>query len=146
VQQSGIKNSIIGHGCVVKGCVENSVLSSGVRVDEQAVVRDSVLMANTVVGYHSIVDHSIVDEEVSIGRFSYIGFESSATRNNESITILGKRASVPSHTAIIQGCKIQPYTVLNNHHANVITPDNVDSYLTESCGRSVKQRLAVNER
>lgn len=146
VQQSGIKNSIIGHGCVIKGCVENSILSSGVQVDEQAVIRNSVLMADTIVGYHSVVDHSIVDEQVSIGRFSYIGFEASTARDNKSITILGKRVSVPSHTAVIRSCRIQPYTVLTNHHANVITPDNVDSYLAESCVRSVKQRLAVNER
>jgi glucose-1-phosphate adenylyltransferase len=146
VQQNGIKNSIIGPGCVIKGCVENSILSSGVQVDEQAVIRNSVLMADTIVGYHSVVDYSIVDEQISIGRFSYIGFEASTARDNKSITILGKRVSVPSHTAVIRSCRIQPYTVLTNHHANVITPDNVDSYLTESCVRSVKQRLAVIER
>jgi glucose-1-phosphate adenylyltransferase len=145
VQQGMIKNSLIGFGCVIKGCVENSILSPGVRVDERAVVRNSVLMANTSVGYHSVVDRSIVDEEVSIGRFSYIGFESSAGRINKGITVLGKGVSVPSHTAVIRSCRIQPHVVLPNHRANVITPDSACSCQSEPC-LSVKQRLAVNER
>ena len=44
-----VHRSLISHGCVINGMVVNSVLSPGVRVDVGAVVRDSIIMFDTVV-------------------------------------------------------------------------------------------------
>ena len=44
-----VHRSMISHGCVINGTVVNSVLSPGVRVDVGAVVRDSIVMFDTVI-------------------------------------------------------------------------------------------------
>ena len=122
---SSIENSIISPGCVIKGRVENSILSPGVQVDEHAVVKNSILMSNVCVGIHSVVDSCIADEEVHVGDFCYVGFGSGHDHMPEH-TLLGKGASIVSHTAIARGCKIMPYTnptesarkvFVNDYHA-----------------------------
>ena len=106
---SVIENSIISPGCVIKGRVENSILSPGVQVDEHAVVKNSILMSNVCVGTRSVVDSCIADEEVHIGEFCYVGFGSNDGHMPEH-TLLGKGASITSHTAIARGCKVMPYS------------------------------------
>jgi len=106
---SNIESSIISPGCVIKGRVENSILSPGVQVDEHAVVKNSILMSNVCVGTRSVVDSCIADEEVHIGEFCFVGFGSSRDHMAE-YTLLGKGASVTSHTAIARGCKVMPYS------------------------------------
>jgi glucose-1-phosphate adenylyltransferase len=122
---SSIENSIISPGCVIKGRVENSILSPGVQVDEHAVVKNSILMSNVSVGLHSVVDSCIADEEVHIGEFCYVGFGNNGDHKAEC-TLLGKGASIISHTAIARGCKVMPYSnptesarkvFVNDYHA-----------------------------
>ena len=43
-----VHKSLISHGCVIAGTVVNSVLSPGVRVDVGAVVRDSIVMFDSI--------------------------------------------------------------------------------------------------
>jgi len=104
-----VENSIISPGCVIKGRVENSILSPGVKVDECAVVKNSILMSNVSVGLHSMVDSCIADEEVNIGEFCYVGFGSDH-RETAECTLLGKGAAISPHTAIARGCKIMPFS------------------------------------
>ncbi|MGP8079440.1 MAG: glucose-1-phosphate adenylyltransferase family protein [Dehalococcoidales bacterium] len=106
---SHIQNSIISPGCVIKGHVENSILSPGVHVEEQAVVKNSIIMSNVFIGVHSIVDSCIADEDVNIGDFCYLGFGKNNNNNREYI-LLGKGSSISAHTAIARGCKITPYS------------------------------------
>ena len=70
---ANVHRSLISHGCVVNGTVERSVLSPGVRVDPGAIVRDSVIMFDTVVRAGAVVDRAIVDKEVSIGPNAVVG-------------------------------------------------------------------------
>ena len=107
-QQGNVRHSLTSPGCVIEGEVENSILSHGVRVEEKAVVRNSVVMANTVIGKHSVVDYCILDEEVTIGKFCYIGFGESLISGNWDITVLGRKVVVPPFTAIGRNCKILP--------------------------------------
>lgn len=122
-----VEGSIISQGCVVKGRVENSVLSSGVYVDKLAVIRNSVLMANVFVGYHSVVDRCILDEEVSVGRLCYIGFGKSLISSGSDITVVGKGVTVPNRTAIGHSCKILPHVGPADFTTNVVSPGSVVS-------------------
>jgi len=54
-------------GGVINGTVVNSVLSPGVRVDVGAVVRDSIIMFDTVIRTGAVVDRAIIDKEALIG-------------------------------------------------------------------------------
>jgi glucose-1-phosphate adenylyltransferase len=107
-KEGRVVNSLISPGCVINGRVENSVLSPGVQVAEQAIVRNSVVMADASIGYHSIVDGCIIDENVNVGEFCYVGFGAGLLRGNREITVLGKDVTVPDRTAIGRKCRVVP--------------------------------------
>ena len=127
-----VENSIISPGCVIKGRVENSILSPGVKVDECAVVKNSILMSNVSVGLHSVIDSCIADEEAIIGEFCYVGFGSDRKRTAEC-TLLGKGVTISPHTAVARGCKIMPFSnpaesarnvfIKNHRSMSVIQPE-----------------------
>jgi glucose-1-phosphate adenylyltransferase len=108
---SNIEHTLISPRCVIKGKVENSILSPGVWVDECATVRNSILLHKVFVGYHSVVDSCIVDEEVSIGKYCCVGFGKDH-KKIEEYALLGKGITISSYTAVARGCKIMPYVNL----------------------------------
>jgi glucose-1-phosphate adenylyltransferase len=120
VQTANIKTSIISPGCIIKGNVENSILSPGVMVEEKAVVKNSVILSDSFIGDHSIVERCIVDEDVSIGKFCYMGFGSTLMPGNWDITVIGKGVTVPSYTAIGRNCKVLPNVTAADFTTNAI--------------------------
>ena len=107
-RQDGVKHSLISPDCTIKGTVENSVLSTGVKIEKDAVVRNSVILAHTTIGPHSLIDRCILDENVRVGEFSYIGYANDHFSDSRDITIIGKGTTVPSGTAIGHNCKVLP--------------------------------------
>ena len=75
-----VKNSLVSDGCVVEGTVENSILFRGVKVGKGAVVRNSVIMQDTVIGDGVKLNCVITDKNVVI-------------RDNR----------------VLSGCEVQPY-------------------------------------
>ena len=61
-----IKNSLITEGCVIKGEVDNSVLFSGVYIEEGAKVTNSVIMCDTRICKNSKVDRAIFGRKVLV--------------------------------------------------------------------------------
>jgi len=120
-----IDNSLISPGCLIKGRVENSILSPGVRVKENAVVRDSVVMASASIGYHSVIDRCVLDEGVNVGKFCYAGFGSGLVPGNREITVLGKDVTVPDHTAIGRRCKISPRVEASAFKAGIVPSGSI---------------------
>jgi glucose-1-phosphate adenylyltransferase len=111
---ANIHNSMVSHGCWVAGTVERSVLSPGVRVDIGAVVRDSIVLFDTVIRAGAIVDRSIIDKQASIGPNVHIGEgddlatpnRQEPTRLNTGITVIGKRAIIPRGVRIGRNCRV----------------------------------------
>jgi glucose-1-phosphate adenylyltransferase len=109
-----VHRSLISHGCVINGTVVNSVLSPGVRVDVGAVVRDSIVMFDSVIRSGAVVDKSILDKEVVVGPGAMIGVgpdddrpnRHEPTRLNTGITVVGKRAVIPRGARIGRNVKI----------------------------------------
>ena len=64
--ESKIERSIISGGSNIYGEVYNSVIGSGVTIEEGTVVRDSIIMKNTVIGKNCVIDHAIIAEEVEV--------------------------------------------------------------------------------
>ncbi|MBI4303681.1 MAG: NTP transferase domain-containing protein [Chloroflexi bacterium] len=124
-QQGTIISSLVSPGCVIKGHVENSILSPGVWVDEKAVVRNSVLLSNAFVGYHSVVDHCILDEGATVGKFCYTGYGTSL--NSGDITVIGRNVTVPPHTAVGRSCTIFPHIGAADFSTNVVPSGTVMS-------------------
>lgn len=63
---SSVKNSLIGDGCIIEGTVENSVLFRGVKVGKGAVVKNCILMQDTVIGTKCDINYVITDKIVKI--------------------------------------------------------------------------------
>ncbi len=61
-----VENSYITEGCVIEGCVKNSVLGTNVKVAKGARVIDSVIMPGTVIGENANVTRCIVAENMKI--------------------------------------------------------------------------------
>ena len=61
-----IKNSMIADGCIIEGEVENSIIFRNVKVARGAVVKNSIIMQNTVLGENSSLNCIIADKNVVI--------------------------------------------------------------------------------
>jgi len=61
-----VENSLISDGCVIEGTVINSVLSRAVRVEKGAVVKNSIIMQDSVVETGVELDYVVFDKEVHI--------------------------------------------------------------------------------
>jgi glucose-1-phosphate adenylyltransferase len=65
-QTGRVINSLVADGCVIKGEVIHSVLAPGVRVERGAVVRDAVVMGDTVIRSGARVSGCILDHDTQI--------------------------------------------------------------------------------
>jgi len=66
MQEAKVGNSLVSNGCVVEGTVENSVLARGVRIGRNAVVRNSIIMQNTVIADDAVLEYVICDKDQSV--------------------------------------------------------------------------------
>jgi glucose-1-phosphate adenylyltransferase len=110
---SQVHRSLISHGCIINGTVVNSVLSPGVRVDVGAVVRDSIVMFDSVIRSGAVVDRAILDKEVVVGAGAIVGEGPDDTPNkvepqrlNTGITVVGKRSAIPRGARIGRNVRI----------------------------------------
>jgi glucose-1-phosphate adenylyltransferase len=106
--EARVEQSLISHGCVIEGVVERSVLSPGVHIGRGAIVRDSIVMFDAVVGSGAMVDHAIIDKEVRIGRDAKIGVGEMPGAPNRAtpdmlatgLVVIGKQAEVPDGASV----------------------------------------------
>jgi glucose-1-phosphate adenylyltransferase len=109
-----VHRSLISHGCEIAGTVVNSVLSPGVRVDVGAVVRDSIVMFDSVIRSGAVVDRAILDKEVVVGQGAIVGEgphddrpnKQEPGRLNTGITVVGKHAIIPRGVRIGRNVKV----------------------------------------
>ena len=61
-----VKNSLIADGCIIEGDVENSVIFRNVKVGRGSVIKNSVVMQNTVLGENCTLNCIITDKNVTV--------------------------------------------------------------------------------
>ena len=66
LEGSKVKNCLVADGCVIEGTVENSVLFRGCTIKKGVVVKNSVLMQDTIVEENCSVDYVVTDKNVHI--------------------------------------------------------------------------------
>lgn len=98
-----VDNSLIALGCEIEGTVEHSVLASNVIIEEGALVRDSVIMAGTIVKKGAKVLYSIVDENVVIEENAVVGDE---RKSAKGIAVLGRNIKIASDAKVESGKNI----------------------------------------
>ncbi len=99
-EDAKVDDSIITEGCTIEGTVINSVLGSGVKVCRGAIVKDSVLMGDSIVREGACVNYSIVDSEADIGAGAVVG---EAKETASGITVLGRGVEIDSGRRIAAG-------------------------------------------
>ncbi len=63
---ANVKNTMVADGCIIEGEVENSILFRGVKIGKGAVVKNSIIMQDTVIMENAEIDYVITDKEVTI--------------------------------------------------------------------------------
>jgi glucose-1-phosphate adenylyltransferase len=122
-----IVRSLVSNGAIINGRVEKSVIFPGVFVEDDAVVRDSIIFDDATVGREAVVDRSIVDKQVWIGSGCHIGYGDDLTPNKEEpenlnagITLVGKGARIPGDVKIGRNCKIGCWVASSDFPSKVI--------------------------
>jgi glucose-1-phosphate adenylyltransferase len=122
---SSVKNSIIAENSIVEGEVENSIIFPNVTVNKGAVIKDSIILSNNVIGKKSNLIRVIIDEATegkpsphpNIGNSAEVGRYNLNTVNGlfkshlfAGITFIGKNSYIPRNIKIGSGCYIKPET------------------------------------
>jgi len=115
-------DSLLSNGCVIDGTVINSVLSPGVCVERGAMVRDSVIMNDTIIRAGALVDRCVLDKNIEVGAGAQVGTGDDMTPNqlepaniDTGITIIGKSACVPAGATIGRNCRIDANTAADDY-------------------------------
>jgi glucose-1-phosphate adenylyltransferase len=110
---SAAKRSLIANGCRIAGTVEHSVLFPGVSVAKGAVVRDSIVMHDTIVSTGATLDRVIVDKEVRVGRGARLGVGENGVPNrrcpehlSSGLIVIGKGAELPDGLSVGRNARI----------------------------------------
>jgi glucose-1-phosphate adenylyltransferase len=83
-------NSMVAGGCIISGAsVRQSLLSSGVRIEEKSSIDSSVLLPNVTVGRRSKIKHCIVDEDSVVPEDLQIGYDPLLDQQRFSVTKSG---------------------------------------------------------
>ncbi len=124
-----VDGNLLCDGCRVEGTVSRSVISPGVHIAADAVVRDSIIMNDSIVGAGAIVERAIIDKQVVIGAGAHIGDgddnmpnQHAPQRLNTGITLVGKRTRIPANIRIGRNVEIGP-----NLNADAFANANVPS-------------------
>ena len=65
-QGAKVSNSLIADGCVIEGEVENSILFRGVMIRPGAVVKNGIVMQDSVIQRHAQIENVILDKQVNV--------------------------------------------------------------------------------
>ena len=102
-----VGGSLLSNGCCVEGTAERSIISPGVFVGRGAIVRDSVILYDTIIETGAVVDRCIVDKNVVIAAGAHIGDGDDNTPNislpevlNPGLTLIGENCVVPEGITI----------------------------------------------
>ena len=104
--------SLICNGCRIAGDVANSILSPGVTVLPGAVVRDSIVMNDTVIGAGARIDRAVLDKEVVVGAGAKVGSGDDTTPNQacehlvSGLVLVGKAAHIPAGVEVGRNVRI----------------------------------------
>ena len=112
-----VDGTLLSNGCQIEGAVERSVLSPGVQVGEGALVRDSVILNDTIIEPGAVVERCVIDKDVRIGRDAIVGHSDNNRPNpelpvrlNTGLTLIGKGSLVPAGVRLGRNVVIHPFS------------------------------------
>lgn len=103
-ETADVAGSMVTEGCEVYGKVTGSVLFSGVYVEKDAVIEDSVIMPNARIGAGCILRRAIVAENSIIEKGCRIG-------GDGSIALVGANTRLPAGSVVEPGGQVDADTL-----------------------------------
>lgn len=102
-----VSNCLLTDGSIIAGHVEDSIFSPGVRVMAGAVVRQSIIMDDTVIEPGAVVERAIIDKNCVIGQGARVGAIQDIPLES-GITLIGKNTRLPPGIIVHPGAIIGP--------------------------------------
>jgi glucose-1-phosphate adenylyltransferase len=130
--ESEVSKCIIGVGSEICGKVYNSVIGCGVRIGKNTVVRDSIIMNETVIGEGCDITKAIIAERVKVGNNIVMGFGDEVPNDTapqiytDGIVTIGERSVIPDGVRIGKNSVVYGITTHEDYE---------DDYL--GCGKSL---------
>ncbi len=116
-----IEKSIIGDGTEIYGKVYNSVIGSGVVIEEGTEIHNSIIMNNAVVGKNCHVEKAIIAEEAVIGDEVVLGDGEEAENvlkpaiYNHGLVTVGEKSVIPNRMKIGKNTAISGVTTAKDY-------------------------------
>ena len=116
-----IERSIIGEGSEIYGKVYNSVIGCGVTIGKDAVVRDSIVMNNTVIGDGCELYRAIVAENVQIGANVKLGVGEEVPNDtaphiyDSGLVTIGEKSVIPAGVSVGKNSVVSGITTLQDY-------------------------------
>lgn len=63
---ANVRDSVVSNGCRIEGTIEHSVIGRGCTIEKGAVVKNSVILANTFIGANAHIENQVVDKHTKI--------------------------------------------------------------------------------
>lgn len=120
-ENAKVSRSIISEGADIYGEVYNSVIGSGVTVEEGAIVRDSIIMKDSRIGKNSKVTRCIIAENVRVGDEVEIGIGEELPSKldpkiyNSGLTTIGENTDIPNRVKIGKNVAISGITKIEDY-------------------------------
>lgn len=63
---ASVKNSVVSNGCLIEGSIENSIIGRGSVIKEGAVIKNCVILPDTVIGKNVHIENLVVDKHAKL--------------------------------------------------------------------------------
>lgn len=118
-----VERSIIGEASEIYGTVIGSVIGPNVRIGKGSVIRDSIIMKDTVIGENVTIDKGIIAENCKLGNHIVLGTgEEAPNELNESIYSFGL-VTIGEDSVIPDGVTIGKNTAISGETTPEDYPD-----------------------
>lgn len=109
---ASVDTCILGEGTEVYGHIQHSVIGNNVTIEEGAVVKDSIIMSDTIIRKEAKIYRTIIAEECEIGQGTEIGIGEFAENEkwpkiySSGLTVIGDGTTIDPNLRIGQNCAI----------------------------------------
>lgn len=118
-----VERSIIGEGSEIYGEVYNSVIGAGVKIGKGTVVRDSIIMRESVIGDGAVISKAVIAEDVQIGDGAEIGIGEYAASKYDPKVYQSELVTIGEHSTIPGNVKIGINTAITGETKSSDYPD-----------------------
>lgn len=119
--EATVERSIIGEGAEIYGEVHNSVIGADVKIEKDAVIRDSIIMRHSQIGEGTTIDKAIIAENVKVGANVVMGVGEEAPNvlkpkiYSFGLVTVGENAVIPDNVKIGKNVCISGVTTAEDY-------------------------------